>query len=247
MNLRLVLAHAALIFRAIARTPAFAIPAVVFPAMFYTIFALQFARSSPALADQMLCSYVAFGVIGVALFQFGVAIATERGRPWERYLRSLPASPEVRFVARIIVATAFAAAAGGLVALLGALLTPVTFTAVQWLELAAFSIAGAVPFVMLGAAIAYVVPPAGAMPVTNIVYLLCAFAGGLWIPPQFLPHFAAVLSPYLPTRAYGELLWGIALPGHDPTRWLLALAAFAFVFSIVAILGYRRDERTRYA
>lgn len=71
--------------------------------------------------------------------------------------------------------------------------------------------------------------------------------GGLWIPPQFLPHFAAVISPYLPTRAYGELLWGVALPGHDPTRWLLALAAFALAFSIVAIRGYRRDERTRYA
>ena len=247
MNIRLIMVHAALLFRSIARTPAFAVPVVIFPAMFYLIFALQFARSNAAVADQILGSYVAFAVMGVALFQFGVAVAAERGRPWERYLRSLPVRAEERFVARIVVATVFAAAAGFLVALLGALLTPVTFTFAQWLELALYAIAGAVPFVMMGVAIAYLVPASGALPITNIFYLLGAFAGGLWIPPQFLPKFAAVISPYMPTRAYGELLWGIALPGHDALRWLITLGVFSLAFSILAIVGYRRDERSRYA
>lgn len=247
MNLRLVRAHAILLFRSIARTPAFAIPATVFPAMFYVIFALQFAKSSSAIADQMLGSYVAFGVMGVALFQFGVAVAAERGRPWERYLRSMPARPEERFLARVLVALTFAAASGALVAVLGAFLTPVTFTAIQWMQLAIYAIAGAVPFVMMGLAIAYLVPASGALPITNILYLLCAFAGGLWIPPQFLPKFAALISPYLPTRAYGELLWGIALPGHETTRWFVTLGAFALLFSLIAIAGYRRDEKARYA
>jgi ABC-2 type transport system permease protein len=247
MNLRLVMSHASLVALAIARTPAFAVPTILFPAMFYTIFALQFARGNPGIADQMLASYVAFAVMGVAVFQFGVSIAAERGRPFERYLRSLPVRPEERFAARVLVAVGFAAVAGLFVALIGALFTPVTFTAVQWVQLAVYALAGAVPFVMMGLAIAYLVPAAGALPVTNIIYLLCAFAGGLWMPPQFLPNFAAVISSYLPTRAYGEVLWGIALPGHDVARWFIMLAIFAVAFSVLAIAGYRRDEKSRYA
>lgn len=233
--------------RAIARTPAFVIPAVVFPAMFYGIFALQFAKGNATIADQMLGSYVAFAVIGVALFQFGVAIANERGRPWERYLRSMPVSVETRFVARILVAGLFAAASGGLVALLGALLTPVSFGPQQWIALALYALGGAVPFVMIGIAIAYVVPAAGALPVTNIVYMLGAFGGGLWIPPQYLPGFAAAVSPYLPTRAYGELLWSVGTPGHDPMHAIWMLLAYTVAFSAIAIAAYRRDERVRYA
>ncbi len=247
MNPRLVLTHAALLFRAIFRTPAFAVPAVVFPAMFYTIFALQFARGSPAMADQVLGSYVAFGIMGVALFQFGVAISAERGRPWERYLRSLPVNAQTRFAARVIVATAFALMAGGLVAVIGALFTPVTFTAAQWLLLALYALAGAIPFVLIGLAIAYLVPPAGALPITNILFLLGAFAGGLFLPPQFLPAFAQRISAYLPMRAYGELLWGIGLPGHGFARWVVVLAVYAIAFGIIGVVAYRRDERVRYA
>ncbi len=245
--IRLVYAHACVLLRDIVRTPAFVVPAVLFPAMLYTIFGVPDARGSSDAANQTLASFVAFAVVGVALFQFGVGIASERGRPWERYLRTLPVPVEIRFIARIIVAVVIAAMASLLVAVIGRVLTPVSFDAVQWTTLAIFAIAGAVPFVMLGIAIAYIVPPRGALPVTNIIYLLCAFAGGFWIPPQALPWVAAMISPYLPTRQYGELLWSIGGPGHDATHAVFALALFSVAFSVVAVFGYRRDERTRYA
>ncbi len=245
--MRLVRAHVSVLLRDIMRTPAFVVPAVVFPAMFYTIFGVPYARSSADAANQTLASFVGFAVVGVALFQFGVGIAAERGRPWERYLRTLPVSVEVRFIARVIVAIVIAALASLFVAVIGRLLTPVSFDAMQWTMLAIYAMAGAVPFVMLGIAIAYLVPPRGALPVTNILYLLCSFAGGFWIPPAELPAIAASISPYLPTRQYGELLWSVGGAGHNASHAVLALASFALSFSIVAVIGYRRDERTRYA
>lgn len=244
---RLAVAHVTVLLRDIMRTPAFVVPAVVFPAMFYTIFGVPYARSSSDAANQILASFVGFAVVGVALFQFGVGIATERGRPWERYLRTLPVSVEIRFAARTIVAIIIAAMSSLLVAIVGKLLTPVSFDASQWTMLAIYAIVGAVPFVMLGIAIAYLVPPRGAVPVTNIIYLLSAFAGGFWIPPAYLPAIAAAISPYLPTRQYGELLWSITGAGHNATHAVLALASFSLAFSIIAVVGYRRDERTRYA
>ncbi|HEY5341239.1 MAG TPA: ABC transporter permease [Candidatus Aquilonibacter sp.] len=246
MNVRLLGVHTAALARELLRVPAFAVPTVLFPAMFYTIFGLPYARQTSSTADAVLCAFIAFAVIGVTLFQFGVGIAVERGRPWERYLRTLPVSLETRMGARILVAMAFGLASAGLVAIVARGFSPVSFDAGQWLVLAVYAAIGAVPFVLIGIAIAYWVPPRAALPITNIVYLLASFAGGLWIPPQMLPSFAAAISPYLPTRQYAELLWSIANDGHAVPA-LEVLAFYTLIFAAVAAIGYRRDERVRYA
>lgn len=246
MNVRLLGVHAAEMSRELVRIPAFAIPTVLFPAMFYTIFGMAYAKTSSQIADAVMCSFVAFAVIGVTLFQFGVGIAAERGRPWERYVRTLPVSLDTRLGARIVVAMLFGLASAGLVAVVARIFTPVDFTAAQWFALALYAAIGAVPFVLIGIAIAYWVAPRAALPITNVIYLLCSFAGGLWIPPQDLPHIAAVVSPYLPTRQYGNLLWSIA-SGGERGGALFVLAIYAIAFSAIAAIGYRRDERARYA
>ncbi len=247
MSAKIFIAHVAALFRDILRTPSFVVPAIIFPAMFYAIFALTYARHDSATANMVMSSYVVFAIVGVAMFQFGVGVANERGRPWERYIRSLPVHVEVRFAARVLVAMIVATMAAGLVAVLARIFTPVTLTAAQWLTLGGYAALGAMPFVMLGLAIAYIAPPRGALPITNIVYLLSAFAGGLWMPPQYLPSFAAALSPYLPTRQYGELIWSVTGAGHDALHAALMLGYFTLAFSALAIIGYRRDERARYA
>ncbi|HEX8805943.1 MAG TPA: ABC transporter permease [Candidatus Aquilonibacter sp.] len=247
ISLRLVGVHTLAILRELGRNIAFVIPTLGFPAMFFALFGLPYAKLNPASANFLVCSFAAFALVGVTLFQFGVGVAVERGRPWERYLRSLPVSVETRFVARIAVALIFGICSAGLVAIEARLLTPVDFTATQWLQLAFYTLAGATPFVLLGIALAYWVAPRGALPVTNIVYLLCSYAGGYWMPPQYLPSIAAKVSPFLPTRQYGELLWSVAQSGHDAVRASLALSAFAAVFALFAIVGYRRDEKARYA
>ncbi len=242
-----VRAHAGAILRELLRTPAFVIPSVGFPAMFYSFFGLMYSRTSAQAADFTMCSFMAFALVGITLFQFGVGIATERGRPWERYLRTLPVSIATRFAARVCVALVFGIAAAGLVALIARFFAPIDFTTLQWLQIAAYALAGAIPFVLLGIAIAYWVAPRGALPVTNILYLLGSIAGGLWMPPQYLPSFLQAVSPYVPMRQYAELLWSVAQRGHDPMRAALMLGAFAIVFAAIGIAGYRRDERARYA
>lgn len=246
MNPRLLLVHARVIALELVRIPAFAISTMAFPSMFFALFGLPYARASAPAADAILGAYVVFAVIGVTLFQFGVGMAVERGRPWERYLRTLPVSVETRLGARILVAMLFGLAAAGLVALLARLFTPVDFTAVQWLVLALYAVVGAVPFVLIGIAIAYWTAPRAALPVTNIIYFLASFAGGLWIPPRYLPAFAAAISPVLPTRQFADLLWSVRSGAHAIPA-LEGLACYSLVFAIVAIVGYRRDERVRYA
>lgn len=244
--LLLTRAHARIAVLDLFRSPGYVVPTVVFPALFYALFDLQYARTQASIADATTLAFMAFAVAGVCLYQFGVGIAAERGRPWERYLRTLPASIFVRFGARIVTALVFAALAAGCVAAFSRATTPIDLDASQWLRAAIFVLAGGVPFVLIGVTLGYWVSPRAAVPLATAVNLLLAYAGGLWMPPRYLPAFVQHISPYLPTRQFAELLWSV-WNGTSSTPSLAGLAIYTAIFAVIAAIGYRRDERKRYA
>ena len=244
--LALVRAHSRVALLDLFRSPSYVVPTVVFPAMFFALFDLQVARTQAAIADFATLAFMAWAVIGVALYQFGVGIAQERGRPWERYQRTLPASALIRFAARILSALVFGALAAACVALVARVFTPIDLTALQWLQVLAYSLAAGVPFVLFGITIGYWVSARAAVPIATAANLLLAYAGGLWMPPQYLPAVVQQISPFLPTRQFAELLWSV-VDGRMPANAIAGLAAYTLLFGVLASLGYRRDERTRYA
>ena len=95
------------------RMPAYAIPAITFPVMFYLLFGVMFGGGRPAgsttVATYMLATYGAFGVIGSALFGFGVGVAVERGQGWMTLKRATPMPPLAYFVAKLAMRGLFAA------------------------------------------------------------------------------------------------------------------------------------------
>ncbi|MGC9991457.1 MAG: ABC transporter permease [Candidatus Cybelea sp.] len=244
--LLLVRAHTKVQFLDLIRWPGYVVPTVVFPAMFYSIFDLPVARMHPQDADLLALAFIAWAVIGVTLYQFGVGIAQERGRPWERYVRTLPASVFVRFGGRIATALLFGVITAAFVALVARVFTPIDLTLVQWLRVLVYAIAGGIPFVLIGITIGYWVSARASVPTATAVNLLLAYAGGLWMPPQYLPSFVASISPYLPTRQFGDLLWSVVGQG-DATRAVVGLASYTLIFGFIAAIGYHRDERKRYA
>ena len=67
-------------FLRVLRTPAFAIPSLAFPVVFYVLFAILLPGQWGGYQKSayLLATYGAFGVIGPALFGFGVGMAMER-------------------------------------------------------------------------------------------------------------------------------------------------------------------------
>ncbi len=244
--LLLVRAHTKVQFLDLIRWPGYVVPTVVFPAMFYSIFDMPVARANARAADLLALAFIAWAVIGVTLYQFGVGIAQERGRPWERYVRTLPASVFVRFGGRVATALLFGVITAAIVALVARVFTPIDLTLAQWLRVLLYAIAGGIPFVLIGITIGYWVSARASVPTATAVNLLLAYAGGLWMPPQYLPSFVATISPYLPTRQFGDLLWSV-VGGGNATRAVVGLALYSAIFGLLAAIGYRRDERKRYA
>jgi len=240
---KLVFVHARAMTLELLRYPAFSVPTLAFPALFFLLFV---ASRGDRNATLLLASFAGFAFLAVAFFQFGVGIAAERESPWERFLRTLPARAGVRLAARLLSGTLFGLASAGLVGLTAVATTDAHLPAVRWGGLVVALAFGALPFALLGIALGYWVSPRGALPVANILYLVLAFAGGLWTTPARLPSAVASVSPLLPTRQFGDVLWGAA-EGRlwRPRDWLLLLV-WGVAFGLLAVWGYSRDEGRRY-
>jgi ABC-2 type transport system permease protein len=250
-QLRIYRTEAAHEFLKLIRVPIFAISTIAFPIMFYVIFGLTFADQTAggvSVATYMLATYGAFGVIGCALFGFGVGVAIERGQGWMRLKRVSPMPPRAYFVAKIAMSTSFATVIVVALFVLGAAFGGVRMPAGQWIGLAAVLIVGALPFCAMGLAFGYLVGPNSAPAVLNLIYLPMAFASGLWIPLSQLPQAVQGIAPFMPPYHLAQLALGVigAADGGSPLVHLGALGVFTVGFLAVAGWGFRRDEGRTY-
>jgi ABC-2 type transport system permease protein len=226
----------------LARYPSFSVPTMLFPAVLFLVWGAR-GNVAPNVA---MASYAAFAVLGVAFFQFGVGIAAERASPWQLFLRVLPASPAVRFVARVASALLFALGSATLVVVAAAATTAIELPPARWAALAATLLAGGIPFALLGIAIGYWLSPRGALPAANLLFLSLAYLGGMLGGAQSLPGRLAELAPVLPTRLWAELLAASVGVGSWRLANIAGLAVYAAGFALLAAWGYRRDEGERF-
>ena len=190
------------------RLPVFSLSTLLFPVMFYLMFGLAFGGGPIGSVPRPLyfaVAYSAFGVVGACLFGFGANVAIERGQGWMLLRRAFPAPPLAYFVAKMFMATTFSLAI--IVALLGlaVLAGGASLGLADLVRVVPVLLAGTLPFSAMGLAFGTVCGPNSAPAVINLVYLPMAFAGGMWIPVQFLPSTIQAIAPYLPTYHYAQL------------------------------------------
>lgn len=230
------------------RMPAYAVPSILFPVMFYALFGLAFGsgRVTPTttMAAYLIATYGAFGVIGAALFGFGVGVAVERGQGWMTLKRATPMPPLAYFAAKLFMAAVFSAIIALLLFTLGSMFGGVSFPALTWVRLFVTLVLGAIPFGALGLAIGYLVGPNAAPAIVNILYLPAAFGSGLWIPIDVMPPIVKAIAPFLPPYHLGQLALSAIGADRGAPAWthVVVLLGFTLAGIGVALWGYRRDE-----
>ncbi len=243
MMLALYRISALLHLKSLLRLPAYWVPTLLFPVMLYIMFG---SGDRGIASDYRMASFVVYGVIGVAFFQFGISIAQERESHWERYRRTLPAAVGPRILAQLVSALVFALGAALLVIAAANLLSAPTAGPLRLLGLLVAAFLITIPFTLLGIALGYWTTSKSAVAVANLLYLPLAYLGGLWIPPQGLPQRIAEISPFTPTRQAGEIAWAVIGGSAVPVTSVLWLTGYSILFAALAWWGYRRDERRRY-
>jgi ABC-2 type transport system permease protein len=230
------------------RLPAYVVPTLGFPLVFYMLFgvALQHGAAGPFdMPTYMLATYGAFGVMNTALFAFGVGVAVERGQGWMLFKRSTPMPPFAHFAGKLAMSVLFSLVMVGALFALGATAGGVRLPAATWLALSGVLVAGTLPFAAFGLAVGYWAGPNSAVAVLNIVALPSAFGSGLWIPIQMLPPLVKRIALFLPPYHYAQLALhtlGLDRGGQSPADHAGFLAAFTAASLLLAWIGYRRDE-----
>jgi ABC-2 type transport system permease protein len=202
--LRAYLKEAKYEFIALLRTPIFALPTLLFPLMFYLLFGVAINRGGGA-GQYLLATYGVFGVMGAALFGFGVTVATDREQGLLPLKRAMPVPPGAYLLSKMAMALLFSAIVSLLLAAAAALLAGVSLAPGQWLLLWVVHVAGALPFCALGLFIGTHVGGSAAPVVVNLLYLPMSFLSGLWLPLAMLPDVLARLAPVWPSYHHGQL------------------------------------------
>ncbi len=237
------------------RMPQYALPTILFPIVFYIFFGVVFgqrsvdsARGGIRMAEYLIATYGAFGVIGASLFGFGVFVAVERGQGWVEVKRTTPMPIAAYFVAKLAMAMIFSAIIVLLLMTVAATLGGVTLDPVKSIQLLGVLVAGSVTFCALGLALGFIAGPNSAAPIVNLIYLPMAFLSGLWVPIMFLPKPVQSLAFWLPPYHFSQLALHVTggSRGESVLGHIGAMAAAAVLFGAIAYAGYKRDEGKTY-
>lgn len=230
---------------ALLRTLSFSLPTLLFPPMFYVLFAvvMPFGRSgSWQAAHYLLATYVVFGVMAPGLFGFGVSVAMDRQRGWLRLRRVGPMPASAYLVAKLVMAMAFAAVIFAIMATIAATAGGVRLPATQWMLLLAVAVFGVLPFCAIGLFIGAISSGDGAPAIVNLIYLPMAFLSGLWVPLMVLPTAIRAAAPLWSAYHLGQTaLAAIGQPAQGSV--LVHVVALLLVTAVFFALAQRRLAR----
>ena len=226
------------------RNPAFALPAILFPALFYVFFGVLMNQHNPQAATYLLCTYGTFGIIGPALFSFGAGLAIERGQGWLDIKDASPMPGSAQIVSRLLVSMAFSMMVLISLGLVAFSFTDVSLTLPQILSLFTILLFGGLPFCLLGLTLGLLLKAESAPAVVNLVYLPMSFLSGLWVPITMLPDFLQSFAEFLPPFHLSQLaLKVVALDtGGSVVKHIAILALFTVIFFVLALIAFNKKS-----
>ncbi len=225
------------------REPAFAIPTLAFPLFFYLFFGVLMGTRGETLAfpTYVLATYGVFGILGPALFGFGVGLANERDTGVLRLKQTTPMPAGAYMFAKVSTALIFGAVVVLGLFLMAAYVAGVELQRWQWFALAGVLLAGVIPFCVLGLAIGAWTKARAAIAVVNLIFLPMATLSGLLLPIYMFPDFMQDFAILFPAYHHAQLaLKVIEMDAGQPVVLHVAvLTAETVAFLVAAVIGFR--------
>jgi ABC-2 type transport system permease protein len=226
------------------RQPEFVVPSLAFPVVFYAMFAIMLPGNwgSYQKATYLLATYGVFGVIGPALFGFGVGLAMEQQQGLLRLKRVSPMPISAYFLAKIVMSLVFASIIYGLLSIVGVVFGDIDIGLGEWLRLGAVLLIGVLPFCALGLWIGSMVSGQAAVAIVNLVYLPMAVLSGLWMPLFVFPQWLQEIAVIWPAWHLAQMALGVVgqVQGVPMVMHSLVLLLMTALFLLLAAIRFRR-------
>ena len=221
------------------RTPAFAVPTLLFPIMFYLLFGIFLGsmRGNAGQAAFTFATYGVFGTMGPGLFGFGVSLAIEREQGLLTLKQALPQPPGAYLLARAFMAMVFVAIISVLLTSLALFVGHVPLTFTQGISLFAINVFSVLPFCAMGMFLGSVVSGQASPAIVNIIFLPMAFLSGVILPLQMMPKVVGAIAPIWPAYHQAQMaLFTVGAPSAGSFSGHVAvLAGMTLFFFLLAV------------
>jgi ABC-2 type transport system permease protein len=206
----------------------FALPFLVIPVALYLFVGLFLGKEggNAKIVTQLFAGISAFGVMGPAMFGFGIVIAMERSEGLLALKRALPMPPAAYLLGKMLMAVLFAAIIMTTL-VVAATLSHAPLTAWQYLNISVVNVPGALPFCAIGMLIGTFTSAKSAPAFVNLLYVPMFLLGELWLELPKSIEWLAWTSPAFHLKK-------LAL-GDSPLIHVSVLAALTLVCSSIAV------------
>lgn len=238
------------------RSPAFGIPFLVLPLALYVFIGIfligSMSHGDASSAITMFVNFGVFGIMGPAMFGFGIIVANEREQGLLKLKRALPMPPAAYLLGKMLMAMIFAAIIMASLTIPGVFVAHLHLSPSQYLGIAMLNIVGSLPFSAIGLFIGTLASGKSAPAFVNLAYLPMMYLGGLFFPLPKSVQLVEFASPafYLDklglaianTKSLDQLAIGPTGPSSHGSP-LLYVAVLVFVTLFFAALAVRRLAR----
>jgi len=220
------------------RAPAFAAPFLIIPVALYVFFTSLGGDPSQApkpelqMPIRMFTGFSIMGVMGPALFAFGMALAVDRDFGLLRLKRALPMPPMAYMLGKMVMAALFSALVMVSITT-AALVKGLNLSVAQFLAVAAIGVVGTLPFAAIGLFIGAKVSGRTAPAWVNLAYIPMTYLSGLFFPVPEAIRGIALVSPAFHLNQLALQAAGVAaiMPA---TMHIAALLGVTVLFSGLA-------------
>ena len=182
------------------KSPAFALPFLIIPVALYMFFTnlggdpSQAPKPELQMPIRMFTGFSIMGVMGPALFAFGMAVAVDRDFGLLRLKRALPMPPMAYMLGKMVMSALFSVAV--MVSMTtAAAVKGLPLSPAQYLAVAVIGVVGTLPFAAIGLFIGAKVSGRTAPAWVNLAYIPMTYLSGLFFPVPEAIRGLALVSP----------------------------------------------------
>ncbi|EPD51522.1 hypothetical protein HMPREF1210_02120 [Paenisporosarcina sp. HGH0030] len=227
------------------RNPYYLFWSLFMPIVFYVIFTKIMNTDVPDRElwnAHFLMSITTFSVMGSAIMTLGIRMVQEQSQGWTTFMKVTPLSGMVYFLSKMLGQTMIHVLSIVVLFVAGVLINGVSLPAMDWIMSGLWILLGSIPFLGIGVLVGTMKKVETASGVSNMVYMLLAITGGMWMPMEVLPKTIQTLGSWLPAYNYGNGAWEI-IRGNVPEVKNIAILAFYLVLFMCLSLYIRKKQQ----
>lgn len=227
------------------RNPYYIFWSLFMPIVFYIIFTKIFQFDVDDRNEwnaHYLMSMTTFSVMGSSIMTMGIRMVEERSQGWTTFVRVTPLSSTVYYGAKMVGQTLVHVLSVVVIFIAGVLVNQVSLSALEWMYSAGWILLASVPFLAMGTLVGTMKRVDTAVGVSNVVYMVLAITGGMWMPMDVLPNVIQKVGLWLPAYQFGNGAWEIIRGQAPELKNILLLAAYLLLFMLLSSYIRRKQE-----